>query len=319
MQPPPLPESFAEVRAHLIPIVRTSAQVDIWSLMGIEAGGDPAPAWKHVVADLHATVAFDTPEALVPIPARRLARWGVALDEVLGEARSCLADEPITERVAGLFEVAGSGRLLRPDLLGRLRLHGAPIAMVPGGERLLVAGSQDTAALVALVDVVDEALREPRPGSAQLVRLRHDSWVPFELPPGHPAARRHAELALLARSGEYAEQKKALDRVYAKTGKNIFVANHAVVRAPDQTLLSWCAWTPAVSSLPESDLIGFVDSTAPDGDPRRSPLMVAWRSAIPIVGPRMRRDPELRLTRHLVDTFPSDDELAALAEKAARP
>lgn len=187
--------------------------------------------------------------------------------------------------------------------------------MVPNRDFLFVTGSDDTDALAAMVLAAEKALAAPKSNAPEIVRLQGTEWRPFTLPPAHPLAAKHAELVKLFWAGDYAEQKALIDRVHAKNGTDIFVANSSAARGPDGLAFTYCTWAQCVSLLPRTDTIVIADIHGKDA-PEPTALMVPWNNAVEIVGHRLQRDERYHLERYLVNDVPTANEMDELRKHA---
>lgn len=74
-----------------------------------------------------------------------------------------------------------------------------------------------------MLKMATEALDQLRPISSIAVRFDGDEWVPWMPDVTHPLHKPFRRLYFDAMGRDYAEQKELLDRLHAKTNKNIFV------------------------------------------------------------------------------------------------
>jgi hypothetical protein len=325
-----IPPRFDDARGNLVPVVRSGAYLDQGLLLGrtsssTGAQGRAPARFVDLSSSLYYGFAYDTPTALALFGGDQLDEWGVSFEDAMKAARynlSVRSREPLQQVMPGLFvgpwrDSNASGRLILTELLTRLPVRGELIAMAPGNDFLLVAGSDDEAALAAMVEAATEAVQRPKPSLPVMLRLDGVHWRPFILPESHPSAVRHAELCRGFVASDYAEQKRLLDALHARDGVDVFVANCGTARKEGGPLLTWCSWADCVSLLPRTDLIVFQEPGP--ADEKRASVIVPWDAAAEVIGDRLVQVPELKLERYRVEGSPSPDELAELRERAEAP
>ena len=159
-------------------------------------------------------------------------------------------------------------RLLLPEIIRRLNVYGAPVAIAPDWNTLLVTGSEDTSGQKFILDFASEASKTatralaPRP-----LVLRADEWLDHLPDSGSPLINDYAALRQQALAREYAQQKALLDKLYAKTGVDKFVASFNLMQDEETKMQrSYSIWNRGFPTLlPQSDLIFLVDPEKPKG------------------------------------------------------
>ncbi len=113
-------------------------------------------------------------------------------------------------------------------------------------------------------------------------------WDTLTLPNDHPAAEAARCLRATALTGEYATQKRLLDVLNEREGRDISVAKFEGRQTPAGKTVSMCSWASARALLPVTDWIVLVKvAVGPDG-PRqaRSPIMTTRAAVESVLGER---------------------------------
>ena len=321
--PQPAPDERASsrppIRAEtLLPMLRSW-----WSFAG-EALTDRifgteapcAPAVSHVGSDLGVALVADAQGAADAITGAQLQAGGLEPEAALALAlgnlrpRSASAFAPLKP---GVFvsqwrDGQDASRLLLPDLVAALPVKGDPVAMVPTRSTLLVAGTDDGDALLALADAAAETLSTTdQPLSARALRLRDGQWTDFALD-----AEKHAAFVDLMRgqwTREYAEQKQLLEQLHAQSGDDIIVADYAPMQNR-HTGKPFCMtfWVDGfVNLLPRADAV-VLKSAA-------EVVVLPWKAATSIIAHRLATTDHYPI-RYRAEAFPSAAELAQLRSVA---
>ncbi|GAA5164933.1 hypothetical protein GCM10025770_19640 [Viridibacterium curvum] len=264
------PDSFAEAREQLLPVLRHLGGLDSLPVKSGERTGSARDAlcasfaMKPFSPDLAIGVAFDTEQAVMQIGEKTLEKWQVGLEEALQVAIDNLrhkAAPSFTELSAGLYlseygDYYDAARILLTELAWQLPLNGRPVAMVPNRICLLLAGDQDEDALAAMIATSAQVLREQsRPLGAEMFRLEDQGWTVWQ-PPG--ALRQElSDLQIQNRAGDYDMQQKMLQQDAAERGEDIYVASVSLLRkAENGPILSFSVLTEGVPTwLPQTDLV----------------------------------------------------------------
>lgn len=145
--------------------------------------------------------------------------------------------------------------------------------MVPNPEHLLLASSSDGAALEHMVARAQELLQAPQRLSAAMLRLEQGQWRPW-LPPQEPAATMLHNLQQGVRAADYDAQSQVLRQVLDRSGEDIFLADHGLLRAEGKPrVLSLTTLAHEVHAwLPVADVIAI----QPPGGEVQDTLLVPW-------------------------------------------
>jgi uncharacterized protein YtpQ (UPF0354 family) len=316
--PRPVPAALASSES-----VRTDALLPVlrswWSFAG-EALTDRifgteapcAPAVSHIGSDLGVALIAAAAGAASAITGAQLQASGLAPEAALSAAldnlrpRSAPAFESLKP---GLFlsqwrDGYDASRLLFPDLVAALPVKGDPVVLAPTRNALLVAGADDTNALLALADAGAETLSTTdQPLSARPLRLRDGKWTDFaldseELGPFYDLLRGQW-------TREYAEQKQLLDQLHAQNGDDIVVGDYAPMQNR-HTGKPFCMtfWVDGfVNLLPRADAV-VLKSAA-------EVMVVPWRTATAVIAHRLASTDHYPI-RYRAEAFPSADELGQL-------
>jgi hypothetical protein len=317
----PVPEDYAQARPRLRLMLKDSTYPEIHAQLTFPGSGGEL-ASKHrmvhvpIAADLIACLVDDDVSSVQFIMSSCLATWGVSAERAVADARASMRealDCTLTESDGVYRSQTGdtydASRLLLDDEIRRLPLRGRPVALVPDRELLLLADSEDPAALARMAELAQERLEEAdRPVSGRAVVLEQSGWSAFK-PPAEIAAP-FENLARLYAHRYYAEQKELLDALHERAGDDIFVATSTLVqREGSDRYLSYATWTRGVRTLlPQVDEIAFFDLDTKTG------RMAEWSAARRVLGERMVATDHCP-PRWRVSGFPSAEDLLAMGAR----
>ena len=274
--------------------------------------------YQTIGDDLGLGLVYDMPDSMKPISNKELEIWGVTFYEALEAARDNIRQLP--PQIIGPKEGEGvyvfttndgydSSRLIILDLIRQFQVKGDYIAMAPGREMLIVAGSEDTPGLKAMIALAKKAFEQPRAVSGVALRLAGDAWVSWMPEANHLLFDEFRKMRMLSSGQDYSEQKELLDRLHDKTGEDVFVASYSVMQHKDTGhQISYCVWTKdKISLLPQTERIVL-------GGEGQVPIMAPWKKVVEIAGDMMTPMgvyPE----RHRVEGFPTAAQLAAMGNE----
>ena len=206
-----------------------------------------------------------------------------------------------------------SSRLILLDLIRQFQVKGDYIAMAPGREMLIVAGSEDTPGLEAMIALAKKAFEQPRAVSGVALRLAGDEWVSWMPEADHPLYDEFRKIRMQSSGQDYSEQKELLDRLHEKTGEDVFVASYSVMQHKDTGhRISYCVWTKdTISLLPQTERIVL-------GGEDQAPIMAPWEKVVEIAGDMMT-PMGIYPERYRVEGFPTADQLAAMGNELEGP
>ncbi|TWT38781.1 DUF1444 family protein [Blastopirellula retiformator] len=311
-----VPEDFEDARHDVRPVVRSKAYFEMLRLEQYFRGGTPLNLpYVEIGQHLLAAPVYDLPESIRAIDQELLDTWSVSLYEVMEIARQNLEDAEFVVGVVGekLYALASgdsydAARMLLVDHITEFNLEGAPIAVAPNRDSLIIVGSDDDDGLAMMLDLIEQSISDPRPVSAIPVRLVDGEWETWLPEPSHPLYGRFREFQVQSLLGEYEEQKAMLEGVFEETGTDIFVASYtAIQRNESGEIVTYCVWTRDVNGLlPKTDFVLF-------GDPGRlgTVASASWDKVESIVGDLME-DLETYPPRYRVSEFPSAEQLEKL-------
>jgi len=313
------PEEYADIRPDILPAVRSRNFFESARLRMIISGDeDTYLQYQTLGDDLGLGLVYDMPDSMKPISNKELELWGVTFYEALEAARENIRE--LRPQMVGPKEGKGvyvfttndgydSSRLIILDLIRQFQVKGDYIAMAPGREMLIVAGSEDTPGLEAMVVLANKAFVQPRAVSGVALRLVGDEWVSWLPEANHPLSDEFRKIRMLSTGQDYSEQKELLDRLHERTGEDVFVASYSVMQHKDTgQRISYCVWSKnTISLLPQTERIVL-------GGEGQAPVMAPWEKVVEIVGDLMSpmgMYPE----RFLVEGFPTAGQLAAMGNE----
>ena len=312
----PTPDEFADIQPDILPAVRSRSFFESARLRMVIGGSDDTfLQYQSIGDDLGLGLVYDMPDSMKPISNKEIDLWGVTFYQALEAARENLRQ--LRPKIMGPGEGAGvyifttndgydSSRLIILDLIRQFEVKGDYIAMVPGREMLIVAGSEDMPGLKAMVELTKKAFQQPRTVSGVALRLDGDQWLSWMPEAGHPLYDEFRMLRMQSCGQDYAEQKELLDQLHAEKGENVFVASYSVMQHKDSgQRTSYCVWSKgSISLLPQAERIVL-------GGEGQAPIMAAWNKVVRIAGDLMT-PLDIYPERYRVEGFPTADQLAAM-------
>lgn len=267
-----LPEDFAQARAHLRPVIRSTTERGVAYLQVEVADGKRNIAFRPLCENMEIGLAYDGEFNIMRLTDAKLAEWSVTFDEAYDIAVDNLrmaSAKPFMALKDGVFasqfgDHYDASRLLLTDLLHRQSISGAPVVMVPNRTVLLLTGDRNEAGLQLMLNIAVEERAKPRPLPALMLRWTGQHWERYE-PPG--LERKLRELRLQELAADYKDQTEFLSERHKRAGVDVFVGQHMVVQGQNGELRSACAWTEGVecSLLPKTDVVVLFRQTANKG------------------------------------------------------
>jgi uncharacterized protein YtpQ (UPF0354 family) len=258
-----IPPKFADAKAKLRPVIRSTTERGIIKLQGYTKTPENEMAYRPLCENLEIGIAYDGEFNLARLSRSKLAEWGVSFDEALDIATDNLRLESSNSWLAmqnGVFlsqfgDFYDASRLLLTDVLYRQSIAGAPVVMAPNRTVLLLTGDRNEAGLRTMVEIAEQAQEEPRPLPPLMLRWSGSAWEKFT--PEPLAATLH-RMRLRQLASDYQVQLDALNQIHVREQRDVFVAKHTVVQREDGVQRSFCAWTEGIHSLlPDTDFFAL--------------------------------------------------------------
>jgi hypothetical protein len=313
-----LPEDYATARARLYVSMKDRTYPQLQGLrhsLDFPHAKKPATALAQsaVGGDLIACLVYDSEQSMMFVNTDSLAKWGVPMEQALADALanmrtnlewSLVEDNGLYR--SGVGDTYDGARMLFVDAIRGLPLRGAPVALVPDRETLLIAGSEDLDALGRMAALGRKRFEEAdRPVSGRAVTLQAAGWATFEAPAAVAPA--FGSLGRLYAARYFNEQKEVLETHFERAGEDIFVATLQVAQRDDsEEYHTWTTWTRnVVSLLPQADQVALYDNEA------KTMAMARWTDLARVMGSRLEAT-EYLPARWKVSGFPSTSDLAAM-------
>ncbi|WP_273820942.1 DUF1444 family protein [Pseudomonas asplenii] len=315
------PQTFAQVRPALRPVIRNLGMLDEVRLHHVRSEGWAAPytvVHRALGKDCVMLLAVDSPESTATLTKGPEESWGVTFDEALSSAVQNLREttpeafEPI---IPGLYLGRwGDGydisRVLLPDVLQRAPIKGRPVFMIPTNDVLMVTGDKDEQGMAQMVEVSFKAMENGRAVSSQIYTYQEQDIVPFQA--GNEALKaRLATLEHLLLQGTYHSQKELLDKIHEEQQEDVFVASYMLYQRSedDSRTFSMCSWTQSVDSLlPQTDRVVLVE---PQEDGSARTQVFAWDELVPRVA-TLLTPASVYPPRYRTTGFPTSEQLQEL-------
>lgn len=202
-----------------------------------------------------------------------------------------------------------AARLILPEIFTRLPIVGEVIVMAPSADRILVADSSDTNAIMLLFEISASLWQEPRPIPMQPMILRNGAWADFELPVEHPC---YFEWRLFALAALNLAYEQDAERIAVETKDTIFAGTLEVV----QDIANGGIYTKSIvpegrrSSLPCADYLEFFRQSA--NGQYESLAVCSLAKAREILEGRMEDDAEAYPPRVTIKSFPDSSQILRL-------
>jgi uncharacterized protein YtpQ (UPF0354 family) len=258
-----VPHSFAEAKAKLMPVIRSTTERGVIKLQGFSSAPGTEMAYRALCESIEIGIAYDGEFNVMRLNDATLKQWGVTLDDALDVAVDNLrlqSSKPWLALQNGVFlsqfgDFYDASRLLLTDVLYRQPIAGAPVVMAPNRAVLLLTGDRNEAGLQTLLEVAEQALAQTRSLPPLMLRWSGTAWEKFV--PEVLAEKLH-RLRLRELAADYQDQQVALNDLHAREGRDVFVAQHTVVQRKGGEQRSICVWTEGVHSLlPDTDFIAL--------------------------------------------------------------
>jgi hypothetical protein len=315
--PPELPATWEAARPHVLVTVRDRLFVELLRLRGAD-GVLHRPLGDGLVEVL----VYDTPDSMQYLQPEQAQRWGVDAERLFKAGRSELLarsrGDGFEAIAPGLYASPWKdnhdiGRAALPALLRGLKLTGEPVVFLPHRDHLLVAGSEDPAALAAAAARVEALLDGPRSLSGRAWRLGKAGLEPFEPAGDAPHALALQRLRRTSALRDANEQKDALDAKHQAEGIDVFVGTALLLEDEAGEEVSYCVWTKGVDTLlPRAEYVVFVDVDVEGEGEGRIVAAARWEDVERQVKGALARDDSTWPPRYRARDFPAPGVIAAL-------
>lgn len=320
-----IPKLWTLARASIYPALRSRYTTTTLAIDG-RNGGTPLPPMvqRPWLDDLILLLIYDFGQHMNYVPEALAESWGASREEIWGYALHNLKTlpRPLWEAVGhGLFRVVSQVAyeetfLLLDEVRSRLKFAGHAVFAVPNRGVLLAADSRDATAVRALIAEARRQLQQaPWPLSGSLLEHTRAGWQRCAFS-GPLAAAAHC-LETVSLSYSYRDQKSALDKLYERTGADLFVATFALRDSTEdpEHVRSYCVWTEGVESLlPKTDHLIF-NRDAGGLHPVR--LAVPWSTFERLCGHYLESTTEAP-ERYRVRGFPNEADWAAVKDAVSQ-
>jgi hypothetical protein len=304
---------------NCIAVIREKALFTFMDLRKqLDGVSPPTPVFEPISQWFVRALVIDAPGFMQLVSSDDLKEWDLSFDELyeIGLKRLHAATESSFRRENGYYvgpwkDDYDSSRALLADIFIHLPMLGEPVFCLPNRLTLLVAGSGEPESVMAMLSKAEEIIQsEPRSQNPSLLTYRDGEITDLKVDFSSPLRRAAQRAAGLANVIYYDEQKRILEALHEKTGKDLFVATFTLNELKTGEYVSYSVWPKgAATLLPKTDLIIFVD-----GDkPKESQILggVQWDDVI-AVADDMLLDTEMFPPRYYVSKFPTAEQLAAM-------
>lgn len=266
LQQQPLPKTFAEARANLMPIVRGRAMEEMTRLTFLINGDkDSSTLSAKFSADTVLLLAYDDPDSLRILSQDNLRDWNVTFDVARQAALDNLRDrteDRFQEFVPGIFmgnwnDSYDTSRILLSDVIFRAHVGANPVVMIPTRGALLVTSTANAEAQLAMIEIaLNRYEEEGRIISSRMYRFENGTAVEY-IPEDERVRTKLGRLERIYLAEDYATQKQLLEQHHEKNDVDVFVATCTLMQTKAGDAFSICSWAECDSSLPVTDAIAF--------------------------------------------------------------
>lgn len=313
-----LPKSLDDAKADVLVTVRDRSyfEVDIPLCSDMLALAEGL-IYREYAECLAIAPVYDMPTSIRSLSEEDLAAWDVTLDELIELAKQNLRE--MTQQCAQVGElfVFSSGdshdaaRMLLTDVIGSLDVSGAPIAMVPNRELLLVTGEGNDEGLQSMIAMAQQGLEHERRISSTAFRLSAGTWSPWLPEPDHPLRSAFELMRVQGLMADYERQEELIRKRAETNGEGAFVSRYSAMQSDDGVVRSYTIWPAAMPALlPRVDYIMFMSSDE-SGMPQHLAAAARWEEVEQVAGHLMAAE-DCYPARFRVDGFPDEQTLAEL-------
>jgi hypothetical protein len=308
---PPMPKTFAEMAPLLLPAVRNRS---LLAAADLDLKGDPSQddwegASRSISGPLIAITVFDRETSMGLLNKKHLidlsTSFDVALERAIENLRAISPNRFLRDDrgfwVSNFGDHYDCSRLLLPHLFEQLELRGEPVAIAMSRTILVVAGSEDKAALAGMAEfVMSPRPADDRPCSYMPIVLREGVWSPFDT--SVDGLEGLDALRVQEIGWEYATQKEPLQKYLNTRGQDLYVASLNGVKRQNGRTDTWTSWGKDISSLlPRADFIGMHGREQPPAEVRSH--FCRWEDVETEFGP-FPIEPHLYPLRYRVGPWP---------------
>ena len=312
---------YADAKKAILPRVRERYYHESLRLVSLRDSGQETRSFptRDFAEGLTLELVRDLPDSVAILGDKTLEKWEVSFEDALAVAKENLwklSNQEFLRHPSGLYvspwqDTHDASRIFLHDLIWQLKVKGDHVAMIPNRNYLLIAGSDDPDALLAMTEVAGLALNENRPMTGTAYRLEGSKWVPF-LPPASSAA--YLPMLMAATQtlvADHVEQKSMLEAIFKKSGRDVFVASLSVMKRADGSLWSWTSWIDGITDalMPMADYVCFsrIDSEGKS-------FKVGWGKWADVVrvASNLLGATDHYPVRYQITEFPTADQLAEM-------
>ncbi|CAN5836553.1 hypothetical protein BH11MYX3_BH11MYX3_12950 [soil metagenome] len=308
--------SSADARLHMRPVVRAGMYFDLEVQAGKLADSSGRAMSEPIGAATGIGIGIDSADSIMVATDKQLASWKMSFDEAKAVALQNLRALDLKfEKVApGVWSSSqhdnyDSSRLLLVDEITRLGMAPPVVALIPNRDTLLLASGKDAKGLLAMADLAEKAIEEPRPIHTVPLCLANKRWTECAPDVTPKVKARYQSMTALAWQSLYAEQHDSLQTL---VGDEVFVAKLTAIQEKDgDRVATYATWTRTVPTLlPRAQFIAFIDL---DADEKAKMIgLVPWDKAMAMAGERVQRDRRSPPRWATSTYFPTTAELAKL-------
>ncbi|MBP6011861.1 MAG: hypothetical protein KBA31_06500 [Alphaproteobacteria bacterium] len=259
------------------------------------------------------------PASLMSLDSRHIGTFDVPFSTLLERAVLNLREKSVVlfVRDPGGFHLSqyndlyDCSRLLVPHLFDLLSLNGDPIAVPLARNGLVVAGSKDVGALLAMAQFVEQQIETAtRPIGYMPIILRDGEWRTFDLP--EPELGPLRELVAKQRLWDYEIQREMIEAHFQKSQRDVYVGKLDAIKFEGR-IISYTTWARNVLTLlPKADVVAI--------PPERGGLALLrkWDDFFAVCGECLT-DEGFYPTRYLTPPTMSEERLRRLEREFSIP
>ncbi|MEO1270684.1 MAG: hypothetical protein AAFX99_21565 [Myxococcota bacterium] len=270
-QSPPstLPTDWAEAEGNILARVRVLSYYTRARLQLAQLDRDaPDPSFIHApfAPGMAIEAVYDLPLRILPIGPKQVEAWQQDTATLIATGvrnLKAINPNPFTTIADGVF-IANTGdsydssRMCLIDDIKALPLQGAPLAIAPIRDALIICGSEHPDGRAVALQVIQSQLEAQRRESFEPYILRDGGWQRWTPDPSDPQAEPWVLLCQQYLAGEYSLLKEMLDALHGDEGP--YVAPFKVIRSKEGEILSYTNWPQSEGGwMPQANLVALTD------------------------------------------------------------
>ena len=314
-----MPSTFVDAQPTLFPRLRSVCHYPLLEMqLQLEGRDFPLPATSPLNNELCVDLIRDSELATASIPGDQWDTWGIPFSEGLSSALFNLrraSTGELRRHPSGFYvgpweDGNAASRLLLDTLTANTEFKGAPVALIPSHNLLIISGTEDPS-LQAAAETAWEVFREdPRRLCGTTFRLTEGQWQAW-LPASGPAQRTLKTMQATETAHAYHTQKQCLEKLHPDGG---FIASLMVLQHDDNGVITAASWPAGIDTLlPHADIL-ITQHLSEEGEAKDAPIFVRLQDVL-AHAPHLLEVTDDQPVRYRTLGFPDQAFLSAHAQE----